>query len=135
MTRMLAIGLLLVALSPTGPLVTQSTEVWLIQNESLQDQVGVRVLSQPEQMLVYVDRAAAPDGTASPEMAIQTWLLTSDGTALSRHRPEEKRMTWGNGRTNTIFAFEPVNPRDLAAVVVSLDGTLFVRPIPQKPTN
>jgi hypothetical protein len=141
MTRLLAIGLLLAGMSPTWPLLAQSTEVWLIQNEPLQDKVGVRVLSQPEQIVVYVDRPAPPDGTALPEIAIQAWVLRSDGTAVPRSRPAQKVMSWGRrspsgGTTwSTTFSFAPASPKDLAAVVVSLDGVLFVRPIPQKPTN
>ena len=141
MTRLLAIGLLLLALSPTGPLVAQSTEVWLIQNEPLQENVGVRVRSQPEQVQLYVDRAAPFDGTALPEVAIQAWLLRSDGTALLRSGPAQKTMTWGRrspggGTTwSTTCSFAPTNPQDLAAVVVSLDGMLFVRTIPQKTAN
>jgi hypothetical protein len=75
-------------------------------------------------------------------MAIQAWVLTSDGTALSRSRPEQKVLTWGRrseagtGTTwRSTFSFVPADPRDLAAVVVNLDGTLFVRPIPQQPAN
>ncbi len=141
MTRILAIGLLLVATLPTGPLVAQSKEVWLIHNEPLQDKVGVRVLSQPEQIQVYADRGATPDGTELPAVAFQAWLLRSDGTALSRSRPAQKVMTWGTrspggGTTwSTTFSFAPVSPQDLAAVVVSLDGVLFVRPVRRTPTN
>jgi hypothetical protein len=36
----------------------------------------------------------------------------------------------------TIFNFEPLAaPPDLAAVVVNVNGTLFVRPIPKPPVN
>ena len=97
MTRLLAMGLLLVALSPTGPLVAQSTEVWLIQNEPLQDTVGLRVLSQPQQMLVYVDRAVPPDGTTLPVMAIRlpsgknaaqcTWASEPRGSGCASPAP------------------------------------------------
>jgi hypothetical protein len=74
-------------------------------------------------------------------MPIQAWVLTSNGTALPRLRPEQKVLTWGKrsepaGTTwRSTFSFAPADQRDLAAVVVSLDGTLFVRAIPQKPTN
>jgi hypothetical protein len=126
------VGLLLVATSPA--LVAQSKEVWLIQNEPLQDDVGLRVLSQPEQIVVYIDRGATPQDAALPERTIQAWVLRSDGTALPRYRPGQKVMTWGtssNGWTtwSTIFLFGPADHGDLAAVVVNLDGALFVRPI------
>jgi hypothetical protein len=72
-------------------------------------------------------------------MPIQAWVLRSDGTTLSRSRPEQKVLTWGRrteagtGTTwRSTFSFAPADQRDLAAVVVSLDGVLFVRPIPQK---
>jgi hypothetical protein len=137
MKRLIAIAALLVATSPTGPLVAQSKEVWLIQNEPLQDKIGVRVLYQPEQIVVYVGRGSTQDRTEPPEMTIQAWVLRSDGTALPRYRPGQKVMTWGNGWTtwSTVFNFAPAKAQDLAAVVVSLDGALFVRPIPQKPAN
>ena len=140
MTRLFAIGLLLVAISPAGPLAAQSDQVWLLRDDALQDKITVSVAHQPEQVLVYVHRGSTPDGVVLPEMAIQAWVLKADGTALSKYRPGQKVMTWGtqsNGWTtwSTIFNFERVNPRDLAAVVVSLDGTLLVRPISQKPAN
>lgn len=140
MTRRLAVGLLLVAAMPAGRVAAQAGQVWLIRDDALQDKIAVSVAHQPEQVLVYVHRGSTPDGVVLPEMAIQAWLLKADGTALSKYRPGQKIMTWGtqsNGWTtwSTIFNFERVNPRDLAAVVVSLDGTLFVRPISQKPTN
>ena len=140
MTRLFAIGLLLVA-TPTGRLAAQSNEVWLIQNEPVQDTVGVRVLSLSEQIVVYVDRPAPPDGTALPKIAIQAWVLRSNGTAVPRSRPAQKVMSWGRrspsgGTTwSTTFNFAPASPQDLAAVVVRVGGVLFVRPIPQKAAN
>jgi hypothetical protein len=142
MTRRLALGLLLVATMPAGPAAAQSGQVWLLQNDLLRDQIAVGVAHQPEQVLVDVRRWSAPNGTPLPDMAIQAWILKSDGTALSRSRPEQKVMTWGRrsdagtGTTwRSTFSFAPADQRDLAAVVVSVDGTLFVRAIPQKPTK
>ncbi len=138
MTRLLAIGLLLVATAPAGSLAAQTNPVWLLQNEALRDGTTVGVAHLPDQVVMSVQRWA-PQRTSLPDMAIRVWVLKSDGTALSTGGPEQKVMTWGKlseagtGTTwRSTYAFAPADQRDLTAVVVSLDGTLFVRPIPQK---
>jgi hypothetical protein len=112
-----------------------------MQNEVLREGVALGVAHQPDQVVVDVRRWSSP-GAPLPDMPIQAWVLTSNGTALPRLRPEQKVMTWGTrsetgtGTTwRTTFTFAPADQRDLAAVVVNVDGSLFVRPIPQKPTN
>jgi hypothetical protein len=141
-TRLVAVGLLLIVTSPVGRVAAQSEQVWLIRDEPLRDKTAVGVAHQPEQVLVSVHWWSAPDQTRLPDMAIRAWVLKADGTSLSRSRPEQKVMTWGKrseagtGTTwRSIFSFASADQRDLAAVVVSLDGALFVRPIPQKPAN
>jgi hypothetical protein len=127
---------------PAGRVAAQSSQVWLIQDELLRAQIAVGVAHQADQVVVDVRWWSAPDGTRLPDMAIQAWVLTSNGTALPRLRPEQKVLTWGKrseagtGTTwRSIFAFAPADQRDLAAVVVSVDGALFVRSIPQKPAK
>lgn len=140
--RWLAVGLLLLATAPTQSVVAQILEVpfehnielWLtfINDEPLQGKTRLDLHSQASRITVQV-RRSGPDEPFHPEMVMQAWVLRSDGTALERRAPS--RVT-GPGRTKdwiAIFAFEPSNVQDLAAVVVSLDGVLFVRPIPHKP--
>ncbi len=54
-------------------------------------------------------------------MDIQAWLLRGDGTAISQI---EKVNVKGNG---IVFSFTPVPAKELAGVVVSVNGTLYVR--------
>jgi hypothetical protein len=86
------------------------------------------VAHQPDQVVVDVRRWSAP-GAPLPDMPIEAWVLTSNGSALSRSRPEQKVLTWGRrteagtGTTwRSIFPFAPADQRDLAAVVVSLEA-------------
>jgi hypothetical protein len=141
MTRLLAVGLLLVATAPAGRAAAQSDQVWLIQDELLRDNTAVGVAHQPDRVVVDVRRWSSP-GAPLSDMPIEAWVLTSNGTALPRLRPEQKVLTWGKrseagtGTTwRSTFSFAPADQRDLAAVVVSLDGALFVRSIPQKPAK
>ncbi len=65
-------------------------------------------------------------------------MLTSNGAALSPRDPARPGLTVGttsNGWTDwrTVFSFEPADRTALMAVVVSVNGALFVRPIPQEP--
>jgi hypothetical protein len=65
-------------------------------------------------MLLVVWQFAAQSDTAFP---------------FVRHRQHEL------GSWYTIIPFESAPQQQLSAVVVSLEGALFVRPIPQKPAN
>jgi hypothetical protein len=76
---------------------------------------------------------------AAVDLALQTWVLKSDGTALARSwsedvpnlgRPSTESKDW-----SLVWGFRTAEPPELAAIVVRVGGTLFVRPIPQKPRN
>jgi hypothetical protein len=137
MIRVLALGLLLAATAPGRSIAAQSPQDWLIESERLTDKVSLAVASQPERVSVHVSRESTPDGTPLPERALQVWVLSSDGTALRPRDPARPSLTFGttsNGWTDwrSVFSFEPSDRTALAAVAVSVNGALFVRPIPQK---
>ena len=145
MTRLLAVGLLVVAMSPARPLAAQSPVAPLI-DEPLLAGTRLRVSSQRAGITIDIgtDTAGRPEAPSSLDgVNIQVWVLKADGTALPRRRPGEEpirvsSMAVRNGQTYSqrlLFGFEPANPLDLDAVVVSVDGVLFVRPIRQKTTN
>ena len=142
MTRVLAVGLLLVTTAPAGPVAAQNIELWipLIQNDRLQDQISLDVLYQQSQVSVHVFRRSTPEGPSLPAIAIQAWVLKSDGTVLRRRDPTKPTRSDGTNSQSstdwvTVLPFEPARVEDLAAVVVSVDGALFVRRILQQPAN
>jgi hypothetical protein len=64
-------------------------------------------------------------------MAVQVWLLRRDGTTVTRHG-EPGHVGIGNAGESTdimTFGFADVPSKDLAAVVVSIDGAVMVRSI------
>jgi hypothetical protein len=79
---------------------------------------------------LYGASTGSPDKTPKlvAMMDIQAWLLRGDGTAISQ---VEKRNVKTNG---IVFTFAPVPAKELAGVVVSVNGKLFVREIKVNPT-
>ena len=142
MTRVLALGLLLIATSPSLPVAAQSAVAPLIE-EPLIEGLHVRVSHGPEGVSVEIGAARGRPSQvpeAFAETNVQVWVLKSDGTALPLRRlgGPVRVSTIRNGQPslrNLMFGFEPADQRDLDAIVVSLDGVLFVRPIPQKLAN
>jgi hypothetical protein len=144
MTRLFATGLLLWAISPGLPAAAQSAVAPLME-EPLIEGLYVRVSNRPEGVGVDIGadrarRSQAPQ--AFGETTVHVWVLKSDGTALPRKRLGQpirvSNINLRNGQAelrSLLFDFEPADARDLDAVVVSLDGVLFVRPIPRTPTN
>jgi hypothetical protein len=115
-------------------------DIRLVWNETLADSARLSVTQRipGEQVRVTITRSATQSDNP-PEMGLQVWVLKSNGTTLPRERTSDSHpvtfWTAGNGSMvgSTFFAFEPVDRADLAAVVVSVNGALFVRPIPQNP--
>lgn len=145
MTRLLAVGLLVVATSPALPVAAQSAVAPLME-EPLVAGLHVRVFNRSNGVSVDVgtDRGQSSQALQSfAETNVQVWVLKSDGTALPRRRPGEEPIRVStravrNGQTyqqRLLFGFETADPRGLDAVVVSVDGVLFVRRIPQKPAD
>jgi hypothetical protein len=58
-------------------------------------------------------------------MSLQAWVLKSDGTALA---PIQGFRAYGAQNWYKSFGFRPTDPAELVAVVVSVNGALFVRP-------
>jgi hypothetical protein len=139
MARLLAVGLLLSAIAPAAPAAAQADVIRLL-DEPLAGGVSVRVTQAPSGIGVAISRGPLSRGETTPpfaDMAVQAWVLTADGSALGlAQRPYGQPISVWSGRlrgggrvlSHRTFVFEHANPRDLAAVVVSLDGVLFVRP-------
>ncbi len=143
MNRLLAVGLLLVAISPSRQVAAQSAVAPLME-EPLVQGLHVRVFSRSDRISVDVatDRRQSSQALQSFAVAnVQVWVLKSDGAALPRIPPggDPVRVSaMSNGQVRSVrigFGFEPAERQDLAAVVVSVDGVLFVRRIPQTPAN
>ena len=145
MRRLLAVGLLLVATSPALPVVAQSAVVPLVE-QPLVAGLHVRVFNRSDGVSVDVSTDPGQSSQALQSFAetnVQVWVLKADGTALPRRRPGEEPIRVSsravrNGQTYSqrlLFGFETADPRALDAVVVSLDGVLFVRRIPKTPAN
>ena len=108
---------------------------------ALMDGINVRVLHRPAGIGVDVYTAPRPDNQASSPLSgtvVQAWVLKPDGTALARpsgalRDPLRIRSVGRSGRfggERLMFSFDPADREDIAAVIVSLDGVLFVRSIP-----
>ncbi len=148
MVRWLAIGLVLVATPSVGSAQRVAAraavvgETRLIWDDPLADAARLSVTQRipGEQVRVTISRSATQSDNP-PEMTLQVWVLKSNGTTLPRERTSDSYpvtfWTGGNGSMVglTAFAFGRVDRTDLEAVVVSVDGVLFVRPIPKPPAN
>jgi hypothetical protein len=75
------------------------------------------------------------DGVSSPNLlsvrTTQVWLLRRDGTAVGNLIQPMNAMRSGDSPIpyGVLFTFQPVPPQDLAGVVVSVSGKLYVREI------
>ena len=151
MVRWLAVGLVLGLVSATGAesqtLGLSEQIVYLVRAEPLVDDISVSVVWDRTLgfVSVRVHKGSSeveiigghPPKTAV-DMAIQTWVLRSDGTALPRRPGEYPGFGTPSLRSagwTLTWAFRYPEPNELTAVVVRVDGALFVRPIPQKPIN
>jgi hypothetical protein len=66
-------------------------------------------------------------------VTVRAWLLRHDGTAQPREN-DKPPATFGLGNAGSVteimsFGFARSSPRDLAAVVISVNGEMFVRAI------
>ena len=104
----------------------------------------LRVSSQPAGIGIDIGTDRARRSEAPPSLDgvnVQVWVLKTDGTALPRRRPGQEPVRVSmirNGQAyfrSLLFGFEAADPRDVDAVVVSLDGVLFVRPILRPSAN
>lgn len=114
-------------------------------DEPLLAGVHVRVSNGPEGMIgidIGTDRAWRAGAPQSLDgINVQVWLLKADGTALPQRRPGGGPVQVSmirNGQRHLqrlLYGFEAADRQELAAVVVSLDGVLFVRRISRTPVN
>jgi hypothetical protein len=130
MVRWLAVGLLLLVTASTAMGQSRPT---LLRADPLLDNVSVTLTHGPELIVVYIHPpgGARPD-PKWPEMSLQAWVLKSDGTALA---PIQGFRAYGTQHWYKSVGFRALDPAELVAVVVSVDGVLFVRPIPKTPAN
>jgi hypothetical protein len=123
------------------PVAAQAPAAPLLES-TLMEGIRVRVLHRPAGISVDVYTTPRPDSQASSPLSgtvVQAWVLKPDGTAVNRQGgalrdPLRIRNVGRNGRfggERLMFSFEPADRHDIAAVVVSLDGVLFVRSIGQ----
>lgn len=134
MVRWLAVGVVLSAIAPTGPVSAQS---------EVQTLYGLTITYRAKDTVVRVFRGSFQRGDF-PKGPIQAWVLKSDGTGLRQQNALPEPITICSGRQfgperarncTTVFSFEPARSSDVAAVVVNLDGALSVQAIPQKPAK
>jgi hypothetical protein len=109
-------------------------EIQLIQAEPLDGPAFLWVSQQGGYVRVQVSPTRARGGASVQtvaDVALQVWVLTSDGTALARHDRSTLPLAYRMGG----LWFDATEPTRLSAVVVSINGALFVRPIPTRPMN
>jgi hypothetical protein len=148
MVRWLAVGFVLVTTAVTGAesraAVQLRPSVYLVKAEPLVENISVSVIWVPPDLVsVQVHKGSSEVNVsgghhpkAALDLAIQAWVLKSDGTALSRRpgpgeypglgRPDSGSTDW-----SLLWAFEYAERNELAGIVVRVGGTFFVRPIPQ----
>jgi hypothetical protein len=132
-----------------APPQTESTKHILFQESSLSQDIAHLVVSEQlsnsfyngDTLVVELIGRGMPDdyiqlpGVKPParplgDLGIEVWLLRVDGTALKRMA--KVLSATGNAGWITdsdMFVFEHIAPKELAGVVVRLDGMLFVRDI------
>ena len=151
MVRRLAIGLVLLTTAAPGTesqsVAPSEPIVHLVRAEPLVNDISVSVIwTRPLNLLMVQvhkgDSEVSEIGGHLPkealDLAIQTWILKSDGTALSRRpgefpgvgRPRARPTAW-----TVYWAFEHAQTTELTAVVVRVGGALFVRPTPRNATT
>jgi hypothetical protein len=113
----------------------------LLDVGSLSDAVSrLVVYGYPDGVEVQLVGQAMPH--PSPErgplfgMPLQVWLLRGDGTVVGlRSKPVRTDLIQPFARTEIVhFYYQPVPPNELAGVVISENGKLYVREIKVKST-
>jgi len=126
------------------PLVPVSPPpVWLLRVAPLSDDVSqLSVLYHSEEVGIvpaFIEvtldgRHGNADPKRLPIQTIQAWLLRADGTSVSQMPKSFHGFPLSEATTDyypdaVSFDFVPVPAKDLAGVVVSVNGTLYVRAI------
>ncbi len=163
MVRWLAVGLVCAGVSATGaaqvkPGLPKSAQgpIYLVRAAPLVDDISVSVILGWDNVQVHVHKGSsnvevveghAP--RAAVDLAVQTWVLKADGTALARRPgpgdrppgvavgepPAVGRPGTASADWSLIWGYKYAEPAELSAVVVRADGAIYVQPIPQKPRS
>jgi hypothetical protein len=96
----------------------------------------------PPCIQVKLNGPAVHDGASSPNplsvRTTQVWLLRKDGTAVGMNLIQPMNAMWSGDIPfpyGMVFTFEAVPPQELAGVVVSVNGKLYVREIKANPAS
>lgn len=144
---LLAMLSILAACLQAVPPQAQPTQRILFQESSLSQDIAHLVVSEQlssngDILVVELIGPGMPDdyiqlpGFKPPtrplgDLGIEVWLLRVDGTALKQRANGVPSVTGNAGSISKreMFVFEHIAPKELAGVVVRLDGKLFVRDI------
>jgi hypothetical protein len=142
MKRLLAaIGIAACAVTagPHAHSAAQSTSAnrWLLQAKTISKDIsGLFVQDTGGSLVVQVSGKSFPDNVQPfkpfENVAVQVWLLRHDGTAQPREKRPPSTLGLSNAGSVTeimSFGFTHSSPQDLAAVVASVNGEMFVRKI------
>jgi hypothetical protein len=149
--RQLLISLMALAILPVSqeqvvvrPLQPVSpSPVWLLRVAPLSDDVSqLSVFYHSEEAAIVpafievtlMGKHGNADPKRLPKQAIQTWLLRGDGTSVAQMPKSFHGFPLSEATTDfypdaVSFDFVTVPPKELAGVVVSVNGTLLVREI------
>lgn len=143
LARRLLIGVIALATLPALRAQTRQPPRVLPSFEPLTDGVSITVVEQPDTgtqpafILVQLSGQSTPNGKTNPNpkplsgMAIQLWLLRTDGTAVPQHGKPGFVGLSNMGEVTDMMSllFEDAPTKDLAGVVVSVNGKFYVREI------
>jgi len=146
LARTFLIGVMALATLPSPQVPSRQVHSFrpLLNTVPLSDEISVDVIelfegvgAQPPLLVVQLGRLPTRSGESNPHpqplsgMAIQVWLLRADGTSVAQRQkrsivaPEQAGVIT---ETTSVF-FDDVPHHDVAGVVVSVDGKLYVREI------
>jgi hypothetical protein len=152
LARPLLIGVMALATLPgvqTSPptLKAQSTDLptrTLLSVRPLSDEIRDLSVNETSQYIEVEMRGRSwRDGEKEPRplwlsgTTIQVWLLRSDGKVVAQREKPVSVVVGNAGSSQGIMQahFDPVPPQELAGVVVSVDGKLYVREIKVNPAS
>jgi hypothetical protein len=145
LARQLLIGVMALATFPR-PIAQEAEPIfwrYLLHENHVSDEIAdLSVFEQvvatglPAMKSVELDGDVHQSRNLKPlsAMRIQVWLLRTDGTALAQSQAPVS-IGSATGVNTMRFTFAPVPAKEVAGVVVSEDGTLFVRAIKGNPAS
>jgi hypothetical protein len=150
LARSILIGVMALAAVPSssGRQVPEPTVRLLLAAAPFSDEITALTVtehsagaSRPAYLEVRLNGQSVHRGETNPKplsgMAIRVWLLREDGTAVAQAwKPESVSLITVDLITDQMsFGFAPVPAKELAGVVVSVNGKLFVREIKVNPAS